>query len=69
MEGDILDFCLVDEWLKYINMVKYLEIFKVVNINIFDWVIKMEENDLKVIGIKLIGYWNKMSKSIKVMKL
>lgn len=69
LEGDIPDFRSVDEWLKYINMAKYSETFKAANINTLDRVTKMEENDLKAIGIKLIGHRNKMSKSIKAMKL
>lgn len=68
MEGDIPEFHSVDEWLKYINMAKYSETFKTANINTLNQVAKMEENDLKAMGIKLIGHRNKMSKSIKAMK-
>ena len=68
LEGDIPEFRSVAEWLKYINMAKYSETFKAANINTIDRVAKMEENDLKAIGIKLIGHRNKISKSIKAMK-
>jgi len=68
LEGDIPEFHSVDEWLKYINMAKYSETFKTANINTLNQVAKMEENDLKAMGIKLIGHRNKMSKSIKAMK-
>jgi len=66
--GDIPQFHSVDEWLKYINMDKYSETFKAANINTLIQVTKMGENDLKALGIKLIGHRNKMSKSIKAMK-
>lgn len=49
-------------------MEKYSETFKAANINTLNQVTKMEENDLKAIGIKLIGHRNKISKSIKAMK-
>lgn len=68
MEGDIPEFRSVDDWLRYINMEKYSETFKAANINTLNQVTKMEENDLKAIGIKLIGHRNKISKSIKAMK-
>ena len=68
LEGDIPEYLSVDEWLKYINMEKYSETFKAASINTLDQVAQMEENDLKEIGIKLIGHRNKMSKSIKAMK-
>ena len=66
--GDIPEFHSVNEWLKYINMDKYSETFKAANIDTLTQLAKMEENDLKAIGIKLIGHRNKMSKSIKAMK-
>ena len=68
MKGDIPEFRSVDEWLKFINMEKYSETFKAANVNTLNQVAKMEDNDLKAVGIKLIGHRNKMSKSIKAMK-
>ena len=49
-------------------MDKYSETFKAANIDTLTQLAKMEENDLKAIGINLIGHRNKMSKSIKAMK-
>lgn len=68
LEEDIPEFLSVDEWLKYINMEKYSETFTAANINTLNQIVKMEENDLKALGIKLIGHRNKISKSIKAMK-
>jgi len=68
LEEDIPEFLSVAEWLKYINMEKYSETFTAANINTLHQIVKMEENDLKALGIKLIGHRNKISKSIKAMK-
>lgn len=68
LEEDIPEFLSVAEWLKYINMEKYSETFTAANINTLNQIVKMEENDLKALGIKLIGHRNKISKSIKAMK-
>ena len=49
-------------------MEAYSETFKAANVKSLMQVTKMEEKDLKEIGIKLIGHRNKMNKSIKAMK-
>lgn len=49
-------------------METYSETFKTANITSLNKVIKMEDRDLKALGIKLIGHRNKMNKSIKAMK-
>ena len=66
--GDIPEFHSVDEWLKFLNMETYLEIFKAANVHKLNQVTKMEERDLKAMGVKLIGHRNKMNKSIRAMK-
>ena len=58
----------MDDWLKYLNMETYSETFKAANITSLNQVIKMEDRDLKALGINLIGHRNKMNKSVKAMK-
>ena len=62
------EFQSVDEWLRYINMEKYSEVFHGANINSLDKVTGLGDKELREMGIKLIGHRNKMSKSIKAMK-
>ena len=57
----------VDEWLQYINMDKYSEVFLAANINSLDKVTGLCDKELREMGIKLIEHRNKMSKSIKAM--
>ena len=62
------EFQSVDEWLQSINMDKYSELFHAANINSLDKVTGLGDEDLREMGIKLIGHRNKMNKSIKAMK-
>ena len=62
------EFQSVDEWLQYINMDKYSEVFHAANINSLDKVTGLGDEELREMGIKLIGHRNKMNKSIKAMK-
>ncbi|XP_067050046.1 ephrin type-B receptor 1-like isoform X2 [Acropora muricata] len=62
------EFQSVDEWLRYINMEKYSEVFHAANINSLDKVTGLGDKELREMGIKLIGHRNKMNKSIKAMK-
>ena len=57
----------MDDWLKYINMEKYLETFQANGVNTLNKVAQLNEGDLNEIGIKLAGHRNKMKKSIKAM--
>ena len=61
------EFQSVDDWLKYINMEKYLETFQANGVNTLNKVAHLNEEDLNKIGIKLAGHRNKMKKSIKAM--
>ena len=65
---DVPEFESVEEWLQSINMENYSEIFQAANIDNLEEVTKLEEQDLKEMGVKLIGHRNKMNKSIKSMK-
>ena len=62
------EFQSVDEWLQYINMDKYSEVFSAANINSMDKVTGLGDKELREMGIRLIGHRNKMNKSIKAMK-
>ena len=62
------EFQSVDEWLKFINMEKYSEIFHAANIPNLNKVVNLTDRDLREMGIKLIGHRNKMNKSIKAMQ-
>lgn len=62
------EFQSVDDWLKHLNMESYSEAFKAANINSLNQITRMEDRDLKAVGIKLIGHRNKMNKSIKAVK-
>ena len=68
MEVNLPEFQSVDDWLNYINMEKYLETFQANGIDTLNKVTQLNEEDLKEIGIKLVGHRNKMKKSIKAMK-
>ena len=65
---DVPEFESVEEWLQSINMENYSEIFQAANIDNLEEVTKLEEQDLKEMGVKLIGHRKKMNKSIKSMK-
>ena len=67
-EDSLPEFKSVDEWLKFINMEKYLDVLHAANVNSIDKVTELQEKDLREMGIKLIGHRNKMHKSIKAMK-
>ncbi|KAL9970856.1 hypothetical protein ACROYT_G023307 [Oculina patagonica] len=67
-EEDMPEFQSVDDWLKHLNMGTYSEAFKAASINSLKQITRMEDRDLKALGIKLIGHRNKMNKSIKAMK-
>ena len=58
----------VKEWLISINMEPYLELFQAANIDSLEMLEKLEEKDLREMGVKLIGHRNKMDKSIKCMR-
>ncbi|XP_067049579.1 ephrin type-B receptor 1-B-like [Acropora muricata] len=62
------EFQSVDEWLQYINMDKYSDVFHAANINNLDKVTGLGDKELREIGINLIGHRNKMNKSIKAMR-
>ncbi|XP_015775845.1 PREDICTED: ephrin type-B receptor 1-B-like isoform X3 [Acropora digitifera] len=62
------EFQSVDEWLHYINMDKYSDVFHAANINSLDKVTGLGDKELREMGIKLIGHRNKMTKSIQAMK-
>ena len=62
------EFQSVDEWLQYINMDQYSEVFHAANINSLDKVTRLGDKELREMGINLIGHRNKMNKSIKAMK-
>ncbi|XP_067048824.1 ephrin type-B receptor 1-B-like isoform X1 [Acropora muricata] len=62
------EFQSVDEWLQYINMDKYSDVFHAANINNLDKVTGLGDKELREIGIDLIGHRNKMNKSIKAMR-
>ena len=68
MEVNLPEFQSVDDWLKYINMEKYWETFQANGIDTLNKVTQLNEEDLKEVGIKLVGHRNKMKKSIKAMK-
>ena len=55
----------VREWLISINMEHYVKLFTAANIDSLEKVDKLEEKDLREMGISLIGHRNKMKKSIK----
>lgn len=55
----------VREWLTSINMEHYVKLFTAANIDSLEKVDKLEEKDLREMGISLIGHRNKMKKSIK----
>ncbi|XP_078374480.1 ephrin type-B receptor 1-B-like [Oculina patagonica] len=65
---DLPEFKSLEDWLLYINMEKYSEIFQTAGIENLNKVTMLEDKDLSEIGIKLIGHRNKMNKSIKAMK-
>ena len=65
---DVPQFRSVHEWLKFINMDKYSEVFKAANIKSLQKVIRLDDTKLKGMGITLIGHRNKMLKSIRSMK-
>ena len=65
---DVPQFRSVHEWLKFINMEKYSEVFKAANIKSLQKVIRLDDTKLKGMGITLIGHRNKMLKSIRSMK-
>ena len=65
MESDLTRPGSVREWLSSINMEHYFELFTAARIDSLEKVDKLEETDLKDIGIGLIGHRNKMKKSIK----
>ena len=67
-EDSLPEFKSVDEWLKFINMKKYFDVFHPANVNSIDKVTELRERDLREMGIKLIGHRNKMQKSIKAIK-
>ena len=46
-------------------MENYLDVFKAAKIDSLEKVDKLEESDLRELGVKLIGHRNKMNKSIK----
>ncbi|XP_068700593.1 ephrin type-A receptor 5-like isoform X3 [Montipora foliosa] len=62
------EFQSVDEWLQYISMEKYVDVFVAANINSLDKVTGLGDRELRKMGIQLIGHRNKISKSIKAMK-
>ncbi|KAJ7379744.1 Ephrin type-A receptor 5 [Desmophyllum pertusum] len=68
VEVDSPEFHSVDDWLKYINMEKYSETYQTANIDDLNKVTQLHDNDLKEMGITLIGHRHKMNKSIKAMK-
>ncbi|XP_020902227.1 ephrin type-B receptor 1-B [Exaiptasia diaphana] len=59
----------VEDWLTQIKMDKYADLFKQAGYVNLDQVKSLEEDDLKGLGIQLIGHRNKMRKSIKAMKI
>lgn len=61
------EFQSVDEWLKFINMEKYVDAFHAANINNLENVARLRDGDLREMGISLIGHRNKMNKSIRAM--
>ena len=66
-EVNLPEFQSVGDWLKYINMEKYRETFQANGIDTLSKVTQLNEEDLKEMGIKLVGHRNKMKKSIKTM--
>lgn len=67
-EDDVPEFQSVDDWLKYINMERYSGNFQTASIDDMNKVTQLNENELRKMGITLIGHRNKMKKSIKAMK-
>lgn len=67
-EVNLPEFQSVDDWLKYIGMEKYWETFQANGVETLNKVTQLNEEDLKEIGIKLVGHRNKMKKSIKAMR-
>ena len=65
VKKDAQGFESVKEWLISINMENYVEVFKAANIDSIEKVAKLEESDLREMGVKLIGHRNKMNRSIK----
>ena len=63
------EFQSVDEWLHYINMDKYSEVFYAANVNSLDKVTGLGDKELREMGINLIGHRNKMNKSIKLSSI
>ncbi|KXJ07080.1 Ephrin type-B receptor 2 [Exaiptasia diaphana] len=59
----------VEDWLTQIKMDKYADLFKQAGYVNLEQVKSLEEDDLKGLGIQLIGHRNKMRKSIKAMKI
>lgn len=65
MSKKVTGFESVKEWLISINMETYLELFKAANIDSLEKLAKLEEKELRDMGVKLIGHRNKLKKSIK----
>jgi len=58
----------VQEWLNQINMTQYTENFVKAGYMDIEKVKSLGEDDLKGMGVRLIGHRNKMNKSIKALK-
>ena len=67
-QTDMPEFESVEDWLIFLKMDSHLELFQAANVDSLERVKKLEDKDLREMGVKLIGHRNKMNKSIKSMK-
>ena len=67
-QSDVPEFESVDDWLIFLKMDSHLKLFQAANVDSLDKVAKLEDKDLREMGVKLIGHRNKMNKSIKSIK-
>ena len=68
MSADFTKLNTISEWLGSIHMGHYIANFKTAGYNDLTQVTRIKDNDLKEIGVTLIGHRNKIYKSIKSMR-
>ena len=68
MSADFTKLNTISEWLGSIHMGQYISNFKTAGYSDLTQVTRIKDNDLKDIGVMLIGHRNKIYKSIKSMR-
>lgn len=68
VSADFTKLNTISEWLGSIHMGHYIANFKTAGYNDLTQVTRIKDNDLKDIGVTLIGHRNKIYKSIKSMR-